>query len=196
MHRKVIAALLTYGQNGEAVTPLRPKDSAALLLLSRARFPYNRKSTLKFWIFTFVSLFSAVFLFAKPDPDLFDGRLATRSYDSESGSTAGSPDPGGGVEGGEQRDIESVGDPDEGEAAGSTSSKYSSTTEGVRESSGTAATQAARRVAGHQHVPSELSLMNTLCDGADVKVSEVGVVGVDELCRRIRQRGQSDLLGQ
>tara|TARA_B100000989_G_scaffold97202_1_gene70769 strand:- start:1021 stop:1788 length:768 start_codon:yes stop_codon:yes gene_type:complete len=142
MHRKVIAALLTYGQNGEAVTPLRPKDSAALLLLSRARFPYNRKSTLKFWIFTFVSLFSAVFLFAKPDPDLFDGRLATRSYDSESGSTAGSPDPGGGVEGGEQRDIESVGDPDEGEAAGSTSSKYSSTTEGVRESSGTAGKQA------------------------------------------------------
>ena len=141
MHRKVIAALLTYGQNGEAIDPLRPKDSAALLLLSRARSPHNRKSTLKFWTSTFVCLFSPVFLFAKPDPDLFDGRLTTRSYDSESGSTAGSPDPGG-VEGGEQRDIESLGDPDKGEAAGSTSSKDSSTTEGVRESSGSVATQA------------------------------------------------------
>ena len=142
MHRKVIAALLTYGQNGEAVNQLRPKDSAALLLLIRARFPYNRKSTLKFWISTFVCLFSAILLFAKPDPDLFDGRLTTRSYDSESRSTTGSPDPGGGVQGGEQRDIEIVGDPDEGEASGSTSSKDSSTTAGVRESSGSAATQA------------------------------------------------------
>ena len=142
MHRKVIAALLTYGYNGEAVNPHRPKNSAGLLLLSRTRFPYNRKFTLKFWISTFVCLFPAILLFAKQDPDLFDGRLITRSYDSESRSTMGSPDPGGGVEGGEQRDIESVGDPDEGEASGSTSSKDSSTSAGVRESSGSAATQA------------------------------------------------------
>ena len=59
-------------------------------------------------------LCSAISLFAKPDPDLFDGRFTMRSYDSESGSTAGSPDPGGGVEGGEQRGIESVGGTDGG----------------------------------------------------------------------------------
>ena len=141
MHRKVIATLLTYGHNGVAVYPLRPKDSAALQLQRMVRFPYNRKSISKFWISTFVCLFFAVFLFAKPDPDLFDGRLTTRNYDLESGSPADLPDPGG-VEGGEQRDIESVGDRDKGDAAGSTSSEDSSTTEGVRESSGSAATQA------------------------------------------------------
>ena len=142
MHRKVIAALLTSGQCSEAVNPLRPKDSAVLLLQSKARFPYNRKSPLKFWIFTFACLSSAISLFAKPDPDLFDGRLTTRSYDSESGSTVGSPDTSSGVEGGEQRDTESVGGPDGGEVAGSTSPKDSSTTKGDGGSSGSAATQA------------------------------------------------------
>ena len=141
MHRKVIAALLTSGQRSEAVNSLRPKDSAALLLQSKARLPNNRKSPLKFWISTCVCLSSAISLFAKPDPDIFDGRVTTRSYDSESGSTAGSPDPSGGREGGEQRDIESVGGPGSGETVGSTSSKDSSTSEGGRESSGSAATQ-------------------------------------------------------
>ena len=150
MHRKVIAALLTSGQCSEAVNSLRPKDSAALLLQSKARLPNNRKSPLKFWISTFVCLSSAISLFAKPDSDLFDGRVTTRSYDSESGSTAGSPDPGGGREGGEQRDIESVGGPGSGEAVGSTSSKDSSTSEGVRESSGSAATQASDSTASSE----------------------------------------------
>lgn len=150
MHRKVIAALLTSGQCSEAVNSLRPKDSAALLLQSKARLPNNRKSPLKFWISTFVCLSSAISLFAKPDPDLFDGRVTTRSYDSESGSTAGSPDPGGGREGGEQRDIESLGGPGSGEAVGSTSSKDSSTSEGVRESSGSAATQASDSTASSE----------------------------------------------
>jgi hypothetical protein len=150
MHRKVIAALLTSGQCSEAVNSLRPKDSAALLLQSKARLPNNRKSPLKFWISTFVCLSSAISLFAKPDPDLFDGRVTTRSYDSESGSTAGSPDPGGGREGGEQRDIESVGGPVSGEAVGSTSSKDSSTSEGGRESSGSAATQASDSTASSE----------------------------------------------
>ena len=95
-------------------------------------------------------LFSAVSLFAKPDPDLFDGRVTTRSYDSESGSTAGSPNPGGGREGGEHRDIESVGGPGSGEAVGSTSSKDSSTSEGGRESSGSAATQASDSTASSE----------------------------------------------
>ena len=150
MHRKVIAALLTSGQCSEAVNSLRPKDSAALLLQSKARLPNNRKSPLKFWISTFVCLSSAISLFAKPDPDLFDGSVTTRSYDSESGSTAGSADPGGGREGGEQRDIESVGGPGSGEAVGSTSSKDSSTSEGVRESSGSAATQASDSTASSE----------------------------------------------
>ena len=150
MHRKVIAALLTSGQCSEAVNSLRPKDSAALLLQSKARLPNNRKSPLKFWISTFVCLSSAISLFAKPDPDLFDGRVTTRSYDSESGSTAGSPDPGGGRGGGEQRDTESVGGPGSGEAVGSTSSKDSSTSEGVRESSGSAATQASDSTASSE----------------------------------------------
>lgn len=150
MHRKVIAALLTSGQCSEAVNSLRPKDSAALLLQSKARLPNNRKSPLKFWISTFVCLSSAISLFAKPDPDLFDGSVTTRSYDSESGSTAGSPDPGGGREGGEQRDIESVGGPVSGEAVGSTSSKDSSTSEGGRESSGSAATQASDSTASSE----------------------------------------------
>ena len=150
MHRKVIAALLTSGQCSEAVNSLRPKDSAALLLQSKARLPNNRKSPLKFWISTFVCLSSAISLFAKPDPDLFDGSVTTRSYDSESGSTAGSADPGGGREGGEQRDIESVGGPGSGETVGSTSSKDSSTSEGVRESSGSAATQASDSTASSE----------------------------------------------
>ena len=141
MHRKVIAASLTSGQSSGAVNSFRPSGWAAPLLQSKARFPYNRKSLLKFWISTFVCLSSAISLFAKPDPEIFDGSVTTRSYDSESGSTAGSPDPSGGREGGEQRDIESVGGPGSGETVGSTSSKDSSTSEGGRESSGSAATQ-------------------------------------------------------
>ena len=141
MHRKVIAASLTSGQISGAVNAFRPSGWAAPLLQSKARFPYNRKSPLKFWISTFVCLSSAISLFAKTDPDLFDGRVTTHSYDPESGSTAGLPDPGGGREGGEQRDIESVGGQGSGEAVGSTSSKDSSTSEGGRESSGSAATQ-------------------------------------------------------
>ena len=150
MHRKAIAASLTSGQSSGAVNLFRPSGRAAPLFQSTARFPNNRKSPLKFWISTFVCLSSAISLFAKPDPDLFDGRVTTRSYDSESGSTAGSPDPGGGREGGEQRDIESVGGPGSGEAVGSTSSKDSSTSEGGRESSGSAATQASDSTASSE----------------------------------------------
>ena len=142
MHRKAIAASLTSGQSSGAVNSFRPSGRAAPLFQSTACFPNNRKSPLKFWVSTFVCLSPAISLFAKPDPDLFDGRVTSRSYDLESGSTAGSPDPGGGREGGEQRDIESVGGPGSGEVVGSTSSKDSSTSEGGRESSGSAATQA------------------------------------------------------
>ena len=150
MHRKAIAASLTSGQGSEAVKSFRPSSRAAPLFQSTARFHYNRKSPLKFWISTFVCLSSAISLFAKPDPDIFDGRVTTRSYDSESGSTAGSPDPSGGREGGEQRDIESVGGPGSGETVGSTSSKDSSTSEGGRESSGSAATQASDSTASSE----------------------------------------------
>ena len=150
MHRKAIAASLTSGQSSGAVNSFRPSGWAAPLFQSTARFPNNRKSPLKFWISTFVCLSSAISLFAKPDPDLFDGSVTTRSYDSESGSTAGSPDPGGGREGGEQRDIESVGGPGSGETVGSTSSKDSSTSEGGRESSGSAATQASDSTASSE----------------------------------------------
>ena len=140
MHRKAIAASLTSRQSSEAISSFRLTDSAATLSQSTSRFPYNRKSPSKFWFSTFVCLFSVITLFAAPDPDLFDGRVTTHSYDSESGSTAGSPDSGGGSEGGEQRDIESVGDPGSGEAVGSTSSKDGASSEGVRESSGSTAT--------------------------------------------------------
>lgn len=150
MHRKAIAASLTSGQSSGAVNSFRPSGWAAPLFQSTARFPNNRKSPLKFWISTFVCLSSAISLFAKPDPDIFDGRVTTRSYDSESGSTAGSPDPSGGREGGEQRDIESVGGPGSGETVGSTSSKDSSTSEGGRESSGSAATQASDSTASSE----------------------------------------------
>ena len=142
MHQKVIATSLTSDQYSEAINSFRLTDSSALLLQGKARLPYNRKSPLKFWISTFVCLFSALSLFAKPDPDLFDGRLTTRSFDSESGSTAGLYDPSGGAEGDEQRDIESVGGPGSGEAAGITSSKSSSISEGGREIRGSTAKQA------------------------------------------------------
>jgi hypothetical protein len=151
MHRKAIAASLTSGQSSGAVNSFSPSGQAAPLFQSTACFPNDRKSTLKFWISTIVCLCSAISLFAKPDPDLFDGRVTARSYDSESGSTAGSPNPGGGREGGEQRDIESVGDPGSGETVGSTSSKDSSTIEGGRESSGSAATQASDSTASSEH---------------------------------------------
>ena len=150
MHRKAIAALLTSGQSSGAVNSFRPSGRAAPLFQSTARFPNNRKSLLKFWISTFVCLCSAISLFAKPDPNLFDGRLITRSYDSESESTAGSPDPGGGVEEDKQRYIESVAWLDGGEVAGSTSSKDTSTSEGGRESSGSAATQASYSTASSE----------------------------------------------
>ena len=150
MHRKAIAASLTSGQSSGAVNSFRPSGRTVPLFQSTARFPNNRKSPLKFWISTFVCLSSAISLFAKPDPDLFDGSVTTRSYDSESGSTAGSPDPSGGREGGEQRDIESVGGPGSGETVGSTSSKDSSTSEGGRESSGSAATQASDSTASSE----------------------------------------------
>ena len=142
MHRKAIAASLISGQSSGAVNSFRPSGRAAPLIESTARFTNNRKSPLKFWISTFVCLCSAISLFAKPDPDLFDGRVTAHSYDSESGSTAGSPNPGGGREGGEHRDIKSVGGPGSGETVGITSSKDSSTSEGGSESSGSAATQA------------------------------------------------------
>lgn len=151
MHRKAIAASLTSGQSSGAVNSFSPSGQAAPLFQSTACFPNDRKSTLKFWISTIVCLCSAISLFAKPDPDLFDGRVTARSYDSESGSTAGSPNPGGGREGGEQRDIESVGGPGSGETVGSTSSKDSSTIEGGRESSGSAATQASDSTASSEH---------------------------------------------
>ncbi len=150
MHRKAIAASLTSGQSSGAVNSFRPSGRAAPLFQSTARFPINRKSPSKVWISTFVCLCSAISLFAKPDPDLFDGRVTTRSYDSESRSTAGSPDPGGGRQGGEQRDIESVGGPGSGETVGSTISKDSSTSEGGRESSGSAATQASDSTASSE----------------------------------------------
>ena len=151
MHRKAIAASLTSGQSSGAVNSFRPSGRASPLFQSTARFPNNRKSPLKFWISTFVCLSSAISLFAKPDPDLFDGRVTARSYDSESGSTAGSPNPGGGREGGGHRDIESVGDLGSGETVGSASSKDSSTIEGGRESSGSAATQASDSTASSEH---------------------------------------------
>ena len=150
MHRKAIAASLTSGQSSGAVNSFSPSGQAAPLFQSTACFPNDRKSALKFWISTIVCLCSAISLFAKPDPDLFDGRVTARSYDSESGSTAGSPDPGGGREGGEQRDIESVGGPGSGETVESTSSKDSSTSEGGRESSGSAATQASDSTASSE----------------------------------------------
>ena len=151
MHRKAIAASLTSGQSSGAVNSFSPSGQAAPLFQSTACFPNNRKSPLKFWISTIVCLCSAISLFAKPDPDLFDGRVTARSYDSESGSTAGSPNPGGGREGGGHRDIESVGDLGSGETVGSASSKDSSTIEGGRESSGSAATQASDSTASSEH---------------------------------------------
>ena len=150
MHRKAIAASLTSGQSSGAVNSFSPSGQAAPLFQSTACFPNDRKSALKFWISTIVCLCSAISLFAKPDPDLFDGRVTARSYDSESGSAAGSPNPGGGREGGEQRDIESVGGPGSGETVESTSSKDSSTSEGGRESSGSAATQASDSTASSE----------------------------------------------
>ena len=58
--------------------------------------------------------------------------------------------PAAAVEGGEHRDIESVGGPGSGETVGITSSKDSSTSEGGRESSGSAATQASDSTASSE----------------------------------------------
>ena len=180
MHRKAIAASLTSGQSSGAVNSFSPSGQAAPLFQSTACFPNDRKSALKFWISTIVCLCSAISLFAKPDPDLFDGRVTARSYDSESGSTAGSPNPGGGREGGGHRDIESVGDLGSGETVGSTSSKDSSTIEGGRESSGSAATQASDSTASSEH---EASSAGGGSDGQEIRNFEdfgFGGVGAQE----------------
>ena len=180
MHRKAIAASLTSGQSSGAVNSFSPSGQAAPLFQSTVCFPNNRKSPLKFRISTILCLCSAISLFAKPDPDLFDGRVTARSYDSESGSTAGSPNPGGGREGGEQRDIESFGGPGSGETVGSTSSKDSSTIEGGRESSGSAATQASDSTASSEH---EASSAGGGSDGQEIRNFEdfgFGGVGAQE----------------
>ena len=132
MHRKAIAALLTSGQSSGAVNSFRPSGRAVQLFQNTARFPNNRKSLLKFWISTFVCLCSAISLFAKPDPDLFDGRLTTRSYDLEYGSTAGSPDPGSGVEEGDRIIVSPIRNP----VAGMALSAIEETAEPVQLSAG------------------------------------------------------------
>jgi hypothetical protein len=180
MHRKAIAASLTSGQSSGAVNSFSPSGQAAPLFQSTVCFPNNRKSPLKFRISTILCLCSAISLFAKPDPDLFDGRVTARSYDSESGSTAGSPNPGGGREGGGHRDIESVGDLGSGETVGSASSKDSSTIEGGRESSGSAATQASDSTASSEH---EASSAGGGSDGQEIRNFEdfgFGGVGAQE----------------
>jgi hypothetical protein len=99
---------------------------------------------LKFCFFPFVCLFFVTTLFAAPDPDLFDGRIITRSSDSE--STAGSSESGGGEfgdngsedgsagvggsEGVEQRDFEGVGGPGGGETVENFRSKDASSSGG------------------------------------------------------------------
>ena len=144
MYRKVVAALLTTRQSSEAVNSFQLKDSAATLLQTTSRFCYNRKSPLKFWFSPLICLFSAITLFAAPDPDLFDGRIITRSSDSE--STAGSSESGGGEfgdngsedgsagiggsEGVEQRDLEGVGGPGGGETVENFRSKDASSSGG------------------------------------------------------------------
>ena len=145
MYRKVVAALLTTCQSSEAVNSFQLKDSAATLLQTTSRFCYNRKSPLKFWFSPLTCLFSAITLFAAPDPDLFDGRVTTLSSESE--LTAGSSesignefrDNGnedgsagvGGIEGVGQRDLESVGNTGGGETVESFSSKDASNSGGT-----------------------------------------------------------------
>ena len=145
MYRKVVAALLTTCQSSEAVNSFQLKDSAATLLQTTSRFCYNRKSPLKFWFSPLICLFSAITLFAAPDPDLFDGRVTTLSSESE--LTAGSSesignefrDNGnedgsagvGGIEGVGQRDLESVGNTGGGETVESFSSKDASSSGGT-----------------------------------------------------------------
>tara|TARA_B100001027_G_scaffold107498_1_gene74090 strand:+ start:1871 stop:2710 length:840 start_codon:yes stop_codon:yes gene_type:complete len=140
MHQKVIVASLTSRQSGKAISSFRLSNSAATLSQSISRFLYNRKSPLKFWFSPFVCLSSVITLFAAPDPDLFDGRITTRSSDSEStvgfsesggdefgdnGSEDGSAGVGG-SEGVEQQDLESVDGPGGGKAVENSSSKFSS----------------------------------------------------------------------
>ena len=197
MHRKAIAASLTSRQSSEAISSFRLTDSAATLSQSTSRFPYNRKSPSKFWFSTFVCLFSVITLFAAPDPDLFDGRVTTHSYDSESGSTAGSPNPGGGREGGGHRDIESVGDLGSGETVGNASSKDSSTIEGGRESSGSAATQASDSTASSEH---EASSAGGGSGGQEIRNFEdfgfggVGAQGTIEVNRSKESTSSASLL--
>ena len=154
MHRKVIVALWTSRQSSVAINSFRLTHSAATLPQSTSRFRYNRKSPLKFWFSPFVCLFSVITLFAAPDPDLFDGRITTRSSDSE--STAGSSESGGdefgdngsedgsagvgGSEGVEQRDLESVGGPGGAKVVENSSSKFSSNSDVGSARSGSAET--------------------------------------------------------
>jgi hypothetical protein len=145
MYRKVIAALLTTRQSSEAVNSFQLKDSAATLLQTTSRFCYNRKSPLNFWFSPLICLFSAITLFAAPDPDLFDGRVTTLSSDSEltagssesignefrdNGNEGGSAGVGG-IEGVGQRDLESVGNTGGGETVESFSSKDASSSGGT-----------------------------------------------------------------
>jgi hypothetical protein len=145
MYRKAIAALLTTRQSSEAVNSFQLKDSAATLLQTTSRFRYNRKSPLKFWFSPLICLFPVITLFAAPDPDLFDGRVTTRSSDSE--PTAGSSESSGnefgdngsedgsagvgGIEGVGQRDLKSVGETGGGETVESFSSKDASSSGGT-----------------------------------------------------------------
>ena len=144
MHRKVIVVSSTSDWSSGRGNPFRPSVGVASLFQSTSRFCYNRKSLLKFCFFPFVCLFFFTTLFAAPDPDLFDGRIITRSSDSE--STAGSSESGGGEfgdngsedgsvgvggsEGVEQRDLEGVGGPGGGETVENFRSKDASSSGG------------------------------------------------------------------
>jgi hypothetical protein len=154
MHRKVVAALLTTRQSNEAINSFRTTDSVAMLSQTTSCFRYNRKSPLKFWFSPLMCLSSAITLFAAPDPDLFDGRITTRSSNSESTSGSsgssgeefgdnGSEDGSAGVEGtdlGEQQNLESAGGPSDGKAVENSSSKVSSSSGGGSGSSGSTET--------------------------------------------------------
>lgn len=154
MHRKVVAALLTTRQSNEAINSFRTTDSVAMLSQTTSCFRYNRKSPLKFWFSPLMCLSSAITLFAAPDPDLFDGRITTRSSNSESTNGSfessgeefgdnGSEDGSAGVEGtdlGEQQNLKSAGGPGDGKVVENSSSKVSSSSGGGSASSGSTET--------------------------------------------------------
>ena len=147
MHRKAIAASSTSRQSRGTGDPLRPSGLVASLFQSTSRARYNRKSSLKFCFSPVLCLFSVTTLFAALDPDIFDGRILEPSSDSESDSSAGSPESGGGefgdsgsedaspgvdgTEGDEQGDLESVGGTVGGEPVESYSSKDASSSAGT-----------------------------------------------------------------